>query len=222
MTSPASPAPLPLRFITLALTLALLAPGAAHAQRASASAVRSASARATNQYTRYARAITAADSAPRLVFGVIEQWTKNNGGGLTEVMDQPDSPVFAEKIKANAALFAATQLVVDKRRGDLEAVVPPEDLARVHEQMLEPMRKMSVALGMMSKYMLMVTCEQERQLGQGCDRPQRLMMLGVVMQRAGGALTGLPLEYQQSRGRAAAMLQEHGVTLAAFPKPITE
>ena len=46
--------------------------------------------------------------------------------------------------------------------------------------------------------------------------------IGNVIDRVRFGAVADFLDYQQSRGRAAAMLQEHGVTLAAFPKPMTE
>lgn len=182
-----------------ALTLAphlLAAQGTAQGPSKAPRAATRATAGATAM-ARYARAIvTKADSVVLLpdtyVQALTEALSTNGVVGFQEVMNQ---------------------IARETRRltGDFDAVVPPPDLVRLHEQLLESLRALQEANERILS--LAPDCQAARSAGLACSEITQKERIGLALLTSSRDRGRATTAYAEARERATRMLAEAGVTL---------
>lgn len=95
---------------------------------------------------------------------------------------------------------------------DFDAVVPPAELERVHDQLLAPLRRSASALSRAGA-LYQVSCNAEWAAGLTCDINMRLLIAGRAARIELSAAAGGLLAYRQARERAARMLIPYRLTL---------
>jgi hypothetical protein len=96
-------------------------------------------------------------------------------------------------------------------------VVPPSEFANVRPQLIAPLRTLSSALSDLSDAFGNATCQREASLGLGCNRSNKLLTLGVTLQRRGAAAGDAPEAYKVARARAQSLFADRHMPLPAYP-----
>lgn len=168
-----------------------------------------AGAQGTASYRRYVQRITSqADSvayenakAVSLSLGIIQQQMKD--------VHNTDYPQQLALVSSIATIKMA------KKLNDFDAMNPPPDLVRIHEQMVEPLRAIIDHTSQFGALNMYVSCKKEIDLRETCNSLQRSDEVGSKMMAELMAQHSAVADYSAARERATTVLKQHGVTLPA-------